>query len=304
MSQLKDDHKVVLPYELERDIFELAARAFPGYALELATISRYVQQWTEALIYETVVLESPLATDLFLRTFDARPPSFFAKNVKRLYLTEVVSFYEAQRILARCTGVTEATCWVYPHSFKDNLLPQLPTHDLQRLSIPLEALWGMSPLLPHFTASLFPNLSHLEIVNPPAVHPTLQIDWDGLVALPRLTHLALGELCYDNHAYFIPPLGRLLDECQQLKGLVLLTCDKLFIDALRKSGIDTDFRVLVQPEFHCAVTISEHWKGVRQGGPDFWNMAESLLQLAQTCRDHTECAPRQSHNSSLSLIQS
>ncbi|KAF8950731.1 hypothetical protein BDZ97DRAFT_1770851 [Flammula alnicola] len=204
MSQLKDDRKVVLPYELERDIFELAARAFPGNALELVTISRYADllcavDRTEALIYETVVLESRLATDLFLRTLDVRPPSFFAKNIKRFYLTEVVSFYdvEAQRILAGCTGLTEVTCWVYPHSFKDNLLPQLPTHNLQRLSIPLEALWGISPLSPQFTASLFPNLSHLEIVNPPGLHAALQIDWDGLIALPRLTHLALGELYYD-----------------------------------------------------------------------------------------------------------
>lgn len=36
---------VVLPYELEREIFELTARAFPGVGPKLCLVSRYVQAW-------------------------------------------------------------------------------------------------------------------------------------------------------------------------------------------------------------------------------------------------------------------
>jgi len=38
-------HTVILPYELEREILELAARAFPGFAVTLSTLCKYVQQW-------------------------------------------------------------------------------------------------------------------------------------------------------------------------------------------------------------------------------------------------------------------
>ncbi len=36
---------VCLPYELEREIFELAAESFPGAAVKLAVVSSYVQEW-------------------------------------------------------------------------------------------------------------------------------------------------------------------------------------------------------------------------------------------------------------------
>ena len=39
------EHTVILPYELEREILELAARAFPGFAVTLSTLCKYVQQW-------------------------------------------------------------------------------------------------------------------------------------------------------------------------------------------------------------------------------------------------------------------
>ena len=36
---------LVLPYELEREILELTARAFPGFAVTLSTLCKYVQKW-------------------------------------------------------------------------------------------------------------------------------------------------------------------------------------------------------------------------------------------------------------------
>lgn len=45
LKKLNDDRGVVLPYELERNILELAAYAFPGHAVKLCTLSKYVQEW-------------------------------------------------------------------------------------------------------------------------------------------------------------------------------------------------------------------------------------------------------------------
>jgi hypothetical protein len=235
----------------------------------------------EAIIYETVVLELPVeTTDLFMQTFHARPPTFFAKTVKRLYITGILSFSDARALLAACTGATDITCWIYPHTFTAHLLPHLPTPALRRLSIPLEALWGMAPVSIQFTPALFPRLSHLEIVNPPGGHPALTIDWAGLAALPALTHVALGELCFGDHAHFIPLLGVLLDACPGLEVLVIITRDELFKDELCKSGLDEDERVVVQSDFNGALMVHEYWEGVRKGGPDFWAMADRAVRCS------------------------
>lgn len=47
LGTLMSDTKapVVLPYELERDIFELTTRAYPGVGPKLSFVSRYVQAW-------------------------------------------------------------------------------------------------------------------------------------------------------------------------------------------------------------------------------------------------------------------
>ena len=299
MSSQNQVDKVLLPYELERCILELAANSCQGLAFKLCTLSKYVQPWydfhlqihlrsrnslnfrMEALIYESIVLALPFqaTSDLFLRTFNTRPPSFFAKNVKRLYITGIITFDEAQRVLAACSGAHDVTCWVYPHTLKDNLLQQLPTHNLRRLSITLESLWGMSPRAIDLTPSLFPKLSHLEIVNPPGNHPTLQIDWSGLLLLPSLTHFGLGELTFKDHFRFVDRLGKLLIDRPQLKVMVVVTRDKRLVNELLKYGIDGDGRVVVQSEYNGAVSFEAYWKEVKDGGLDFWAAAERDLAL-------------------------
>ncbi|KAF9483147.1 hypothetical protein BDN70DRAFT_874190 [Pholiota conissans] len=283
----KERLQVVLPYELEHDIFELAARAFPGHASKLCTLSKYVQPWMESIIYETVVLELPLiTTELFMRTFNSRPPSFFAKNVRRLYTTGVITIHDARRLLTACTGAVEVTCWVYPHALKDSLLSQLPTQNLRRLSIPLETLWGLSPFSTEFTPALFPKLTHLEIVNPQNINGAPQIHWDSLAALPSLTHLALGEL-FSAHFAFVEPLGVLLDRCPNLTRLVIITRCNAFVDELARSGVVSDERVVVIPEFNAPLNLAEYWDGVRKGGPEFWMLADATAGLRKCLtQDH------------------
>ncbi len=165
MSSQDQADKILLPYELERCILELAANSCQGLAFKLCTLSKYVQPWYDFRLQIHLRSRNSLdfrwkhcytsrsswryhskpRSDLFFRTFNARPPSFFAKNVKRLYITGIITFDEAQRVLAACSGAHDVTCWVYPHTLKDNLLQQLPTHNLRRLSITLESLWGLSP---------------------------------------------------------------------------------------------------------------------------------------------------------------
>ncbi|THU90900.1 hypothetical protein K435DRAFT_863925 [Dendrothele bispora CBS 962.96] len=148
-----------LPSELEREIFELAARTHKGTALNLALVSRRTQIWMERLLYQSIVLDSTDQLRHFLRTVAVRPPSFFAEYVKRLYLTTFVDLDTALQLLSVCTGITHLTSWAGPET--PTLKEQLPVNchtppasllsalslrstnsfsSLQRMSIKLEAL--------------------------------------------------------------------------------------------------------------------------------------------------------------------
>ena len=131
----------------------------------------------EPVIYETMVVSAPSrpANDLFLRTFYSRPSAFFAKNVKRLCLANLTdsngTFNQATQIVSACSGITELLCWAYPESIEDNLIQFLVPHRLQKLSVKIEALWGLSPpsihkFDPHFFPSSFlrPNSSQCESI--------------------------------------------------------------------------------------------------------------------------------------------
>ncbi|PPQ96166.1 hypothetical protein CVT26_004798 [Gymnopilus dilepis] len=273
-------NQVLLPYELERDIFELTARAYPCEAVKLSTISKYVQEWVEAVIYETVVLDFPLSrTESFLDTFLSRPPSFFARTVKRLHITTVVPFTQARAIIAACSNITDLTCWADPNNIREDLISVIPSEQIHRLSIKLTGLWGAFSERPsqQFTPKLFPNLTHLEIVNPTGPNARVQIDLDGLLSLPKLTHLALGELWIHYHLDLIPHLQRALEQSPKLRVLLLISRDVHFLDFLAKSGVQRDCRVVVQEEFCGPLSAEDYWEEIRQGGMDFWSSAEKMV---------------------------
>ena len=240
----------------------------------------------EALIYETVVVELPFETKrLFLRTFHERPAGFFASHVKRLYILNSMTYQEAQDLLSACTGVIDVTCWASQDLFNDkgNLVDILPTKRLQRLSIKLDALWAAGAVDGRFSDKLFPNLSHLEIVNPPPFECLFSHyldDLGGLCSLPSLTHLAFGDLWEDEHLYLIPFFEDMLKRCPRLQILILETRDIRFQNAI--SEVRDDPRTVVQQSFSGDVPQSEYWEEIRQGGPDLWSRAESVVSIRRS----------------------
>ena len=254
---------------------------FPLSVLQCSFFSRM-----EALIYETVVVELPFETKrLFLRTFHERPAGFFASHVKRLYILNSMTYQEAQDLLSACTGVIDVTCWASQDLFngKGNLIDILPTQRLQRLSIKLDALWAAGAADGRFSDKLFPNLSHLEIVNPSSfecLFPHYLDDLGGLCSLPSLTHLAFGDLWEAEHLYLIPFFEDVLKRCPRLQILILETRDIGFQNAI--SEVRNDPRTVVQQSFSGDVPQSEYWEEIRQGGPDMWSRAESVASMRRS----------------------
>ncbi|KAF8907862.1 hypothetical protein CPB84DRAFT_1843715 [Gymnopilus junonius] len=62
-----------------------------------------------------------------------------------------------------------------------------------------------------------------------------------------------------------------------IKGSPLNFARRPFPDALAKSGVQRDYRVVVKDEFHSPMTLVDYWDAIRKGGMDFWNMTEKMV---------------------------
>ncbi|KAJ6487180.1 hypothetical protein C8R47DRAFT_1320781 [Mycena vitilis] len=204
----------VLPPELEREIFELAA-AVPNYwtkqhvgdmALVLPQVCRRAQSWIEPLIYERISLSPPSSTArrlaMFLETVDIRPASFFAAHVKYLDFDGTISLVVVKKVLSVCTGVVNLGCR-YTYSGLAPLL--VPLTRLRRLLV-AELVLSQSLSTEYWPSSSPPFSSTAGIAIPPCPYPTpwaaslthlglsraLQPDPAALfAAFPALTHFAV-----------------------------------------------------------------------------------------------------------------
>src|SRR6202050_2792096 len=131
------------PWDIERLIFEEAARDDRQTALRLAFVSRNVQSWSvdcstrsythsnifqcrvEPIIYKVVTLNSARIKDAFLRSLEitTKPTSFYTQCIKALYLPfhTIQEFWgdgieTAIKILPYCKGVEYFVCWISPKS--------------------------------------------------------------------------------------------------------------------------------------------------------------------------------------------
>ncbi|KAF7364565.1 Zn(2)-C6 fungal-type domain-containing protein [Mycena venus] len=262
----------ILPPELEREIFELAA-AIPNYwteqhvgdmALILPQVCRRAQSWIEPLIYERISL--PPFNDrgdrilLFLRTIDSRPASFFAANVKYLYFDQTVQLPVIQRVLRVCTGVVSLGCY-YPYSSLAPLLAPLP---LERLLVSKLDLPSTPTHAPVWTASL----THLGLwrVLPP--DPSVIFG-----ALPALTHLAV-DFNALRDSTMGTALARLLAAGPHLRCLVLATTGRVGRRVASRRLHGDRFS---DPRFYMGDSIGTGWFKVR-GVEDLFADAEGYLK--------------------------
>ncbi|KAJ7502512.1 hypothetical protein B0H11DRAFT_1988849 [Mycena galericulata] len=268
MSPIPKALRLELPYELEREIFELTAYAHPKCAPQLALVARYVQTWIEAVIYETIVLGGRSnKPDLFWRTFSSRPAAFFAKNVRALHLTTGVSYSSARKIITVCTNLSSLTCWANPLASREEFRALL-SPNLRRLSISASTLWFPNgPTALDLTHPIFASLTHLEVVNPPS-----WFDWTPLLggALPRLTHIAFGDLDSSHTASMIPFFtAALASDEPRIEMLIAVSRSEHFLHALELAELK-DSRFICLPSYHHPFSPTEYWDGVVRRELQFW----------------------------------
>ncbi|KAJ7142963.1 hypothetical protein C8R44DRAFT_761485 [Mycena epipterygia] len=255
----------VLPAELEREIFEIAALSNSRSIPRLLLVSRRVRIWIEPLLYRIVVFRSPLSTlvrfpsNVFDPETRTKSPAFFQQHVHHLCVgnMDVVSHKALEAILSTCSGVYDLLISIYDPP--PNTLALIATMPLQRLCADLHFLFATDTI--DFAHPVFANITHLDLLDPDMG------DWGGLALLPSLTHLAFNDDAPTD------VLRTVLADCAALRVLTLL-CDTR---ATELSALASDVRLVV---VLCTSSqwFREDWQRGARGGRDYWRTAEEFIE--------------------------
>ncbi|KAJ7466668.1 hypothetical protein B0H11DRAFT_1733189 [Mycena galericulata] len=214
----------ILPVELEKEIFEIAAYSRPLCIPKLMLVAWRVKIWVEPLLYRIVVLLGdldclcleemegyPYEDDKIFTRIQSTPTSVFRNSVRHLCLNLIFEPV-AEFILSASPGVEDL--WIVSYGAGNtSLLPIIGPLPLKRLHCCLEALFIPETQI-DFAHQLFSHLTHLEIFtdnNPEVTQP-----WSEIALIPHLTHLSF------NDVDLLSLSLNILNTCKSLQVLVFL----------------------------------------------------------------------------------
>ncbi|KAF7298684.1 hypothetical protein MIND_00815600 [Mycena indigotica] len=183
--------KVSLPPELEREIFDFAARISPKTIPTMLRVARRVYVWVRPFLVQLVrVMEGECRIPLV--SFMNDEPDFLASSVRYLCISEnveggAIQDEEIRRLLTLCTHVGDLAI-TYP--LQNSALIK-PMHNLRRLICSLRDLFGtIGSIDPQHEA--LSRITHLELTDNFSNEDTAvqQSFWRQVCRIPRVTHLA------------------------------------------------------------------------------------------------------------------
>ncbi|KAF8069962.1 hypothetical protein FPV67DRAFT_994905 [Lyophyllum atratum] len=150
------------PDDLQRLIFEIAARADGKTARRLVLVARHVRKWIEPILYECLIIRSQREGTLLFETIGSKPRGFFATHVKSLAIGDSVTFQRSKAILAACSqNIVNLAVWGNTRN-PTIFLPFIRSQNIRRLSLMSQHSSELS-----FPPSLLSSLTHLMILDGP-----------------------------------------------------------------------------------------------------------------------------------------
>ncbi|KAJ7627467.1 hypothetical protein FB45DRAFT_921408 [Roridomyces roridus] len=261
----------LLPPELERVIFELAAYLSPFSMHKLMLVAWRVKEWIEPLRYHVAVASATDGGYYSTRRYPQAdisqlllsPASHLHHTVHHLCLVNP-NATDTRSLLSNCPNVQGI--WGSGPELKQLLTIQ--PRRLTRLHLDLERLFR-PPTPPDFTHRVFSHITHLEIFDRPR---TIDLTvWSGLASLPHLSHLAF------NSEQFISILPDLLRACRALRVLALVvTAERVEVAVPPVLVEEVRFVWMV-----CAEYVKD-WHIGAFTGRDFWARAEKFIDMRRT----------------------
>ncbi|KAF5376234.1 hypothetical protein D9615_008565 [Tricholomella constricta] len=266
------------PEELQRFIFETAARADAWTARQLVLVARHVRNWIEPILYECILIRCQRDAALLFETIGSKNRGFFAAHVKYLGIGDTVTFQQAKAILAVCShSIVDFAVWGNTRN-PTIFFPFIRSHHIRRLS-----LKSQHPSELTFPPSLLSSLTHLMILDGPyswfqmreaARHTkscdTTDPEYCNAVALFRsLTHFGV---CSQNWG----STQAILKVAENLKYFVVIVPPQFKATAIIAQRIEEigDRRVVLVEHSHTV----ESWKASVRGETSVWERAERLVK--------------------------
>ncbi|KAJ7229897.1 hypothetical protein GGX14DRAFT_581579 [Mycena pura] len=259
--------ELVLPPELERNIFETAAVRHPRSIPTLLRVARRCLVWIGPLLYRVVRGSNCSLANATLNAVRFKP-AFLHDAVHHLSLDTGCPWSkdQAREVLAACTGIVDIL--IQSSYTTPALLPVLSAMRLQRLSASLEYLFGSFAAI-DLTHPLFASLTHLD-----AFDETEKGEDNTICAqiplLPALTHLCL------NSPVAWAQVETLLAECPRLRVLAFVVSGPHITQWVQNGSI-RDARLVVTAYNHNHWDYWRHWEIGAAGGRDVWAWADEFV---------------------------
>ncbi|KAJ7028128.1 hypothetical protein C8F04DRAFT_1266335 [Mycena alexandri] len=272
-----------LPPDLERLIFETAARLHPTIIPKLVLVAWRVKNWLEPVLYRVLFVTSSqilhpmhqfngfhvFNVDILLIAIDTNPPGFLRRLVRSVLIEDTTRSkpFEIQTVLAACGDATSVCMDFAPGP----LLPEVAAmRSLCRLRISAGTLLATDS---HIARPLFPHLTHLELLE--AYLPNNRSSWaldadDVYIKLPRfpnLTHVAFNTA--PHNAVF----AKTVHDDRRLRCIVFLVSRPVVLGAASPFLHDRRFICVQQDPDPRA-----DWLRGADGGEDFWKRAEAFIE--------------------------
>ncbi|KAJ7430211.1 hypothetical protein B0H11DRAFT_2138202 [Mycena galericulata] len=273
------------PVELERVIFEIAARDWPVAIPSLMLVAQRVKQWVEPLLYRVIILSSQksafhlhgfprLTVGFLLRVIQEKPPGFLRDSVRHVFVRHLfrgdtdtawhprrVENPALDAILAACTGVADLFLG-FGVSATREVLGAMSC--LRRLTLEIDLLFDGYPV--NFMHPLFRNITHLEVLDSASVRESA---WPAIASIPNLTHLAFCDPA------FCPIFASVLRTSSRMQCLIFLCADKVQMEEMPE-----DPRFVVSGK----VDFDADWQNGSRGGDDYWARADRFLAARRLAR--------------------
>ncbi|KAF7350263.1 hypothetical protein MVEN_01330100 [Mycena venus] len=278
----------ILPRELERMIFEIAALARLTSIPTLILVAARVKEWVEPILYRVVLIEVMFARPLLgfpifsgsimAKAMEIKPQAFLRNSVKSLCLEYHTVFSLVQTILTTCTRISNLFMGYRPYSHL-NALGALEC--LRRLAVPFRDVRRSLPLEgPH---PLFRNVTHLELLSTlpgPVPHRDILAITASLPLMPHLTHVAFHTAPKD------PAFYTALHANERLQCIVFRLNFAAASDVGNTQGFADDIRfVCVRGGFGDSRNA---WLVGAHSGDDFWALADTFIAARRAKKvDHT-----------------
>jgi len=266
------------PDELQRAIFEIAARSNASCALRLVLVAKHVRTWIEPTLYEIIIVRRKDKASRFLETIKSKPPGFSNANVRYLAIGSEVTFQQTKAILSECSErIVDFAVWKTDRNPTVSL-PSIRSSSIRRLS-----LRSQHPSELNIPPNVLSCLTHLIILDGPytwfhlrnAMHHLKHTDKNhpdyisSVTVFRNLTHFGVDS----QHWGSARSLLKVAKNLQYFAIIVSPQFKAMSTVTQRIAELD-DRRVVLVEHDHTV----ENWEASIRGGEDLWDRVETLVK--------------------------